>query len=254
MPWRVVSLPATTSSARLLSRSCCETGQPPISAFARIESTSPQGCPLRSSISGRPSSSSSAPASEPNGRYFDCSGVSVVGGVRSGSVGTSMRSPSSTSLSRCSSGTPSMCPSTRIGIGPAISSTKSNSPLRQRLVEHRARELGEELAVALGERARREVAGEHAAPLRVQRRVGLHEVAARLEHVVGHGLDQRGAAVLRGVDRRVLEHLDDVVVARHAPEAVAVRARGGGRPAPRAAAARRRPRARARRTCRGRAG
>ena len=142
--------------------------------------------------------------------------------MRSGSVGTSMRSPSSTSLSRCSSGTPSMWPSTRIGIGPAISSTKSNSPFGRVSSSMLRVSSLQVLAVAVCERARREVAREHAAPLRVQRRIGLHEVAARLEDVVGHRLDQRGAAVLRRVDRRVLEHLHDVVVARHAPEAVAV--------------------------------
>jgi len=92
---------------------------------------------------------------------------------------------------------------------------------RQRLVEHRPRELAQPLAVAL-ERARREVAREHAPPLRVQWRVGLHEVPARLEHVLRHRLDQRRAAGLRGERRCVLEHLDDVVVARHAPEAVPV--------------------------------
>ncbi len=88
---------------------------------------------------------------------------------------------------------------------------------RQHLVQDAPRQVAQERLVAR-QRARREVAGEQAAPLRVQRRIGLHEVPASLELVRLHVLDLGDAADLGRERRRVLEHRDDVVIARHAPE------------------------------------
>ena len=93
---------------------------------------------------------------------------------------------------------------------------------RQGLVEQATCEVAQERFVAL-ERARREVAREQPPPLRVQRRVGLHEVAPRLELVGLHVLDLGDAADARGVGLGVLQHRDDVVVARHVPEAAPAR-------------------------------
>ena len=65
-----------------------------------------------------------------------------------------------------------------------------------------------------------EVAGKRFAPLVMQRRVGLHKVATRFEHV---GLDMADAcrpADLGGERLGALEHIEDVVVLRHAPEPV----------------------------------
>ena len=61
-------------------------------------------------------------------RYASESGESASALASSGSLLLIRRSESSISRSWCSSGTPRMCPSTRIGIGAAMSSTKSNSP------------------------------------------------------------------------------------------------------------------------------
>ncbi len=66
---------------------------------------------------------------------------------------------------------------------------------RQHVVQHASRQVAQERLVAR-QRARREVAGEQATPLRVQRRVRLHEVPARLELVRLHVLDLGDAADL----------------------------------------------------------
>ena len=66
---------------------------------------------------------------------------------------------------------------------------------REHVVQDAPRQVAQERLVAR-QRARREVAGEQAAPLRVQRRIGLHEVPASLELVRLHVLDLGDAADL----------------------------------------------------------
>ena len=77
-----------------------------------------------------------------------------------------------------------------------------------------------QLVFVPADRLRCEVARKRLAPLVVQRRVGLHKVAARFEHV---GLDMTNARRATGLGRErlgALEHIEDIVVFRHAPEPV----------------------------------
>ena len=77
-----------------------------------------------------------------------------------------------------------------------------------------------QLVLVARDRLRCEVAGKGLAPLVVQRRVGLHEVAPRLEDVGSHVTDAGGAAATGREDLRALEDVEDIGVLRHAPEAV----------------------------------
>ena len=256
MPWRVVSLPATMNSAKLLSSSCCDSGRPSISMFARIDSTSSRGHVWRSAISGRPSSHSSAAASEPNGWYLNAS-ASGDAGQDVDDLGVGVDDHAVAQLDECGRGAP---PARRA----CARARGSGSPRRSR-ARTRTRpsiasssivrgQLAQVVGVAIRPRARREGARELPAPRGC--RGGSVSMKLRRASRMSSGTASICAEPLASDENgaRVLQHLHDVVVPRHAPEPVArPRAPGAGRRVPRAAAARTRPTARARRTGPGRA-
>ena len=191
---RVVSLPATISSANMLSRS--RVGEPAAVDLGAGDQGEHVLARARAPV-GVVGPADRAQLLGPRGAERLVAVLLALSLDRparrrnSGSVSTSSRSPSAISCGRSSSGRPSTCASTRIGIGAASSWTRSNS-----LADGHARRADAESGCAATPRSGRrcpgvKLVGDQPPVAAMLGRVELEEVAPGGEHVLGQVLDRR---------------------------------------------------------------